>query len=86
MVVFGSIPLSLSYDFLSKTFTLQGIPLGKSLTIPILDITLNPIVGGLICAGLVIGTILTWIYRKQIIDFIKKVVRMITGIQINIKY
>lgn len=85
MVVFGSIPLSLSYDFLSKTFTLQGIPLGKSLTIPILDITLNPIVGGLICAGLVIGTILTWIYRKQIIDFIKKVVRMITGIQINIK-
>ena len=85
MVVFGSIPLSLSYDFLSKTFTLQGIPLRKSLTIPILDITLNPIVGGLICAGLVIGTILTWIYRKQIIDFIKKVVRMITGIQINIK-
>ena len=85
MVGFGSIPLRLSYDFLSKTFTLQGIPLGKSLTIPILDITLNPIVGGLICAGLVIGTILTWIYRKQIIDFIKKVVRMITGIQINIK-
>lgn len=85
MVVFGSIPLSLSYDFLSKTFTLQGIPLGKSLTIPILDITLNPIVGGLICAGLVIGTILTWIYRKQIIDFIKKVVRMITGKQINIE-
>jgi hypothetical protein len=88
MVVFGSIPLSLSYDFLSKTFTLQGIPLGKSLTIPILDITLNPIVGGLICAGLVIGTILTWIYRKQIIDFLKKVLRIvgrITGIQISIK-
>ena len=85
MVVFGSIPLSLSYDFLSKTFTLQGIPLGKSLTIPILDITLNPIVGGLICAGLVIGTILTWIYRKQIIDFIKKAVRKIIGIELNIK-
>ena len=80
-----SIPLNLSYDFLSKTFTLQGIPLGKLFTIPILGITLNPIVGGLICAGLVIGTILTWIYRKQIIDFIKKVVRMITGIEINIK-
>ena len=85
MVGFGSISLSLSYEFLSKTFTLQGITLGKTLTIPILDITLNPIVGGLICAGLVIGTILTWIYRKQIIDFIKKVVRKITGIEIDIK-
>lgn len=85
MVGFGSISLRLSYEFLSKTFTLQGIPLGQPWTIPFLDITLNPIVGGLICAGLVIGTILTWIYRKQIIDFIKKVVRKITGIEINIK-
>ena len=88
MFVIPSIPLNLSYDFLSKTFTLQGIALGKPLTIPILGITLNPIVGGLICAGLVIGTILTWIYRKQIIDFLKKVLRIvgrITGIQISIK-
>ena len=61
MVGFGSIPLRLSYDFLSKTFTLQGIPLGKPLTMPILGIPLNPIVCGLICAGIVIGTILTWI-------------------------
>jgi hypothetical protein len=85
MVGFQSIPLCLSYDFWSKTLTLQGIALGKPLTIPILGITLNPIVSGLICAGLVIGTILTWIYRKQIIDFIKKAVRKIIGIELNIK-
>ena len=66
MVGFQSIPLCLSYDFWSKTLTLQGIPLGKSLTIPFLGITLKPIICGLICAGLVIGTILTWKYRNQI--------------------
>lgn len=65
-----SIPICLSYDFWTKTLTLMKIPLGKAITI--FGITINPIVLGIIAGCLVVGTILTWIFRKQINNFLRR--------------
>ena len=77
MVVIPSIPISFAIDFVAKEVSLMGIPLGKAITI--FGITINPIVLAIIAGSLVVGAILTWIFRKQIINFLKKVLKFLTG-------
>ena len=83
MVVLPNIPINFAIDFIAKTISVQGVTFGKACTI--LGISINPIVGLIICGALVITTILTWIYRKQIISFFKAVYKWVTGKDIDIK-
>ena len=83
MVVLPTLPISLSYDFIAKSFTIQGVTFGKVCSI--LGLSINPIVASIICGALIIGTILTWIYRKEIITFLKKALYWITGKKFDIK-
>ena len=83
MVVIPTIPIYVAIDFIAKTVSVQGVTFGKACTI--LGITINPIVGLIICGALVLTTILTWIFRKQIINFFKAVFKWVTGKDIDIK-
>lgn len=77
MVVVPPIPINVAIDFVAKEVSLMGIPLGKAITI--FGITINPIVLAIIAGSLVVGAILTWIFRKQIVNFLKKVLKFFTG-------
>ena len=83
MVTLPTISLSVSIDFVNKTLTLQGVTFGKVCSF--LGLSINPIVGLIICGALILTTILTWLFRKQIIKFLKAAYKWITGKDIDIK-
>ena len=86
MVVIPNIPICFSIDFVAKTFSFEGVTFGKACTLLGLSgLSINPFVGLIIGGALALTTILTWIYRKQIIKFLKAAIEWITGKDIDIK-
>jgi hypothetical protein len=83
IITLPSIPMSFAIDFVAKEVSVMGITLGKTITI--FGITINPIVLGIILGIVVVGVILSWIFRKQIINFLKKALKFITGIDFDIE-
>jgi hypothetical protein len=83
MVMIPPVPLRFAIDFIAKTVSVQGVTFGKTCTF--LGLSINPIVGLIICGALVLTTILTWIFRKQIIKLFKAVYKWVTGIDLDIK-
>ena len=71
------VPLEFAIDFIAKTVTVQGVTFGKACKF--LGLTINPIVALIICGALVLTTILTWIFRKQIISLFKAIFKWVTG-------
>ena len=83
MIVLPSIPIRIAIDFIAKTFSIQGVTFGKVCSF--LGISISPTVGAIIAGALVLTTILTWIFRKQIISLFKAVYKWVTGEDIEIK-
>ena len=83
MVVLPTLGIEFGIDFIQKQISLMKIPLGKAVTI--FGLTINPIVLSIIALSLTIGVILSWIFRKQIINFLKKAIKFFTGKDVDLK-